>query len=110
MTVHTEVATKVPMPWDRIDAFCRKWGIVEFALFGSVLRDDFGPESDVDVLVSFAPDASPSLFDHVDMQDELAEIIGRPVDLATRKGVEHSENPFRKKAILNSAQVVYVSS
>ena len=110
MTVHTEVPTQVPMPWDRIDAFCRKWEIVEFALFGSVLRDDFGPESDVDVLVSFAPGAGRTLFDLVDMEDELVEIFGRPVDLSTRAGVEESENPFRRRAILDSARVIYAAA
>ena len=83
----------------------------EFALFGSVLRDDFRPDSDVDVLVSFPSyEATPSWFDHVDMQDELEEIFGRPVDLVSRKGVEESTNRFRKAAILGSAQVVYAAS
>jgi len=109
MTVHTEVSTRLPLPWERIDAFCRRWGIVEFALFGSVLRDDFGPDSDVDVLVEFAPGAGPSLFDHVEMEDELAEMFGRRVDLARRKAVESSENPFRRKSILDSARVVYAA-
>lgn len=98
------------LPLDRIAEFCRRWRISEFALFGSVLRDDFRPDSDVDVMVSFAPDASPSLFDHVDMQDELVEMFGRPVDLVTRRGVERSENRFRRKAILDSARVVYAAS
>ena len=110
MTVHTEVPTRVPVPWDRIDAFCRKWGIVEFALFGSVLREDFGPESDVDVLVEFAPEAGPSLFDHVDMEEELAEIFGRPVDMITRSAVAESRNPFRKRSILESARVIYAAA
>jgi len=110
MAVRTEVPAKVPIPWDRIEAFCRKWGVAEFALFGSVLRDDFGPESDVDVLVSFAPGASPSLFDQVEMEEELADMFGRRVDLLSRKGVERSENPYRKRAILESAQVVYAPS
>src|SRR5215212_3641048 len=110
MTVHTEVPTKVPMPWDRIDAFCRKWEIVEFALFGSVLRDDFGPESDVDVLVSFGPGARRILFDLVDMEAELAEIFGRPVDLVTRSGVESGRNPFRRRLILESARVIYAAA
>jgi len=110
VTVHTEVPTKVPIPWARIDAFCRKWGIVEFALFGSVLRDDFGPESDVDVLVSFASGVHLTLFDLGDMEDELAEIFGRPVDLVTRSAVATSENPFRRKAILDSARVIYAAA
>ena len=110
MTVHAEVPVRLPIPWDRLEAFCRKWGIVELALFGSVLRDDFGPESDVDVLVRYAPDATHSLFDFADRQEELAEIFGRPVDLVSRKAIERSENPFRRKAILDSARVVYAAA
>ncbi len=79
------------------------------ALFGSVLRDDYQPDSDVDVLVTFAPDAKWNLFDHVDMEDELAKILGRPVDLVSRRGIERSRNPFRRRAILDSAQVVHVA-
>ena len=101
---------KLNLPDDKIAEFCRKWNVVEFALFGSVLRDDFRPDSDVDVLVSFAPDSRVSLFDWPDMQDELQAIFGRPVDLLTRRGVEKSENPFRRKSILDSARVVYATT
>ena len=101
---------KLSLPYEQIAAFCRKWNVTEFALFGSVLRDDFRPDSDVDVLVTFAsPELAPSLFDHVDMEDELEGILGRPVDLVSRKAVERSENRFRRKAILESAQVVYAA-
>lgn len=102
---------KLNLPQEQIAEFCRKWNVSEFALFGSVLRDDFRPESDVDVLVSFASyEATPSLFEHVEMQDELVEIFGRPVDLLTRGGVEDSRNPIRKRAILDTARVVYAAS
>jgi predicted nucleotidyltransferase len=101
---------KIEMPYEQIAAFCEKWQITEFALFGSVLREDFSPESDIDVLVTFAPDARHSLFDHVEMQDELAQILGRNVDLLTRAGVEQSRNPFRRTAILGSARTVYAAS
>jgi hypothetical protein len=102
---------RLNLPHDKIAAFCRKWNVSEFALFGSVLRDDFRPDSDVDVLVSFPSyDATPSLFDHVDMQEELVEIFGRRVDLLTRMAVEDSRNPIRKRAILDSARVVYAAS
>jgi predicted nucleotidyltransferase len=98
------------LPDEKIAEFCRKWNVTEFALFGSVLRDDFRPDSDVDVLVSFRSyETTPSLFDHVDMQDELAEIFGRRVDLVSKRGVEKSENRFRRKAILDSARVVYAA-
>lgn len=92
-----------------ITEFCRKWGIKEFALFGSVLRDDFKPDSDIDVLVDFEQDSGRTLFDLVDMIDELKNIFGRNVDLLTRKAVERSRNYIRRKEILSSAEVVYVS-
>jgi uncharacterized protein len=99
----------IDIPKDQIADFCRRWKIAELALFGSVLRDDFRPDSDVDVLVTFAPDAQWSLFDHVDMEDELRQILGRPVDLVNRRGIERSRNPLRRRAILESAQVVHVA-
>ncbi|HZG44488.1 MAG TPA: nucleotidyltransferase family protein [Longimicrobium sp.] len=101
---------KLNLPDEKIAEFCRKWNVTEFALFGSVLRDDFRPDSDVDVLVTFAPGSRVSLFDFPGMQDELQEIFGRRVDLLTRRGVEESDNRFRKKSILESARVVYAES
>lgn len=88
---------------EKLRDFCRKWKITEFSLFGSVVRDDFGPESDVDVLVTFAPDARRSLFDMVHMEDELVEIFGREVDLLTRRAVERSLNHIRRDSILGDA-------
>lgn len=88
---------KITLPKEKISEFCRKWKIAEFALFGSVLRDDFGPASDVDVLVSFTADARWSLLDHVEMQDELKAIFVRNVDLVSRRGIERSRNPIRRK-------------
>lgn len=99
--------TAVNIPKDKIIAFCQKWKIAEFALFGSALRHDFHSNSDIDVLVTFIPDAAWSLLDHVQMQDELEIIFGRKVDLLTRRGVEHSRNYLRRQAILDSAQVIY---
>jgi len=88
---------------EKLRDFCQRWKITEFSLFGSAVRDDFRPDSDVDVLVSFAPDAEWSLFDHVHMQDELREIFARDVDLLTRRSVERSLNPYRQRAMLDSA-------
>ena len=89
---------------ERLRDFCKKWKITEFALFGSATRpEEFRTDSDVDVLVSFAPNPGWSLFDHVHMQDELREIFGRDVDLLTRPSVERSLNRFRREAILSSA-------
>ena len=89
---------------DKLHAFCEKWKITEFALFGSAVRPEvFRSDSDVDVLVRFAPDAPWSLFDWVHMEDELAGIFGRRVDLVEREAVEESANRFRKRSILDSA-------
>lgn len=94
---------------EKIADFCRRWQIVELALFGSVLRDDFGPHSDVDVLVRFDAEAHHTLFDMVRMQEQLKAIFGREVDLISRRGIESSRNYLRRKAILESAEVVYGS-
>ena len=92
---------------DELAAFCRKWKIREFALFGSVLRDDFGPESDVDCLVEFAPDADWSLLDVIRAEQELGDLLGRPADLVERPVVEESENWIRRRRILQSARTIY---
>lgn len=97
----------VEVPREKIEEFCRKWRVSELALFGSVLRDDFRPDSDVDVLLTFAPDAGISLFDYADIQEDLEAIFGRKVDVFSRKGVERSQNRFRRRAILESARTVY---
>ncbi len=101
----------LPTTIDRssVAEFCRKWNIIELALFGSALRHDFGPDSDVDLLVTFAPDAHWSLFDLVQMEDELSPIFGREVDLVSRRGIESSRNYLRRKAILGSAEVLYAA-
>jgi len=100
---------QIEVPRERIAEFCKKWRIREFAFFGSVLRDDFGPDSDIDVLVTFAPEARHTLFDLVDMEDELRELFGRDVDLVSRRGIEAGRNPLRKTAILESAEAVYAA-
>jgi len=97
---------QIAIPQEEIADFCRRWKVTEFALFGSALRGDFRPDSDVDVLVSFAPDAHWSLFDLVKMQEELEAIFGRKVDLVKRAAVERSENYIRRKSILNNVEIV----
>jgi predicted nucleotidyltransferase len=100
---------KIPIPREKIAEFCDRWKITELALFGSVLRDDFRPDSDVDVLVTFAPEAEWSLFDHVTMEEELSSILDRKVDLVSRRGIERSRNWIRRKAILEAAEPFYVA-
>jgi len=104
------VVKNIEIPTDKIADFCQRWKITEFAFFGSVLRDDFRPDSDVDILVTFDPDAHRTLFDMVDMQDELEAMFGRKVDLVSKRGIERSRNYLRRKAILNSAQIIYATS
>lgn len=98
---------RIPVDRSKAEEFCRKWKIEELSFFGSVLRDDFGPDSDVDVLVAFDDSARWSLFDLVHMEDELKEILGRDVDLVERAGIEQSRNWIRRKAILEGAQLFH---
>lgn len=99
----------IEMPNEKIAEFCRKWKILELSLFGSVLREDFRPDSDIDILVTFSSDAEWSLLDHLAMEEELSAIFGRQVDLVNRKAIERSENYIRRKAILETAQPYYVT-
>jgi len=103
------MSAKISLDREKIAEFCRRWKITELSLFGSVLRDDFGPESDVDLLVSFAPEAKWGLFDLVHMEDELKEMLGREVDLVERRAVEQSENYIRRRHILSALEPVYVA-
>jgi predicted nucleotidyltransferase len=100
---------RVEVSKDKIQDFCLKWKVTELALFGSVLREDFGLNSDVDVLVSFEPAARWSLMAMVEMQDELEKILGRKVDLVERSAIERSENYIRRRHILASAEPFYVA-
>ena len=97
---------RVPVDPTEIADFCRRWRVSELSLFGSVLRDDFGPDSDVDVLVSFEAGAPWSLWDLSQMRTELEEIFGRGVDLVEKKGLR---NPFLRQAVLTTRQVVYAA-
>ncbi|MGH9352732.1 MAG: nucleotidyltransferase family protein, partial [Terriglobia bacterium] len=103
MTNHLQI------PQGRIADFCQRHSIRELAVFGSVLREDFGPDSDVDVLVEFEPDTHYGLLALAGMQSELEEILGRGVDLVEESAIENSRNYIRRKAILSSAETVYRS-
>jgi predicted nucleotidyltransferase len=100
---------KIRIPQEQIADFCRRWNIIELSLFGSVLREDFRPDSDVDLLVVFAEGVRPSLAQRLDMQEELGRLLGRKVDLVERRLVETSENYLRRRHILNSAEPIYVA-
>ena len=99
----------IELPMRQIKAFCKRWKISEFALFGSILRDDFQRDSDIDVMVQFFPNSHNTLFDLVQMEDELKQIFNRDIDLVTRKGISNSQNYLRREAILNSARIIYES-
>jgi uncharacterized protein len=95
---------------NQMKAFCQRWKIQELALFGSALREDFGPESDIDLLVSFDSDADWSLLEHVQMQLELQELLGRTVDLVNKRALKRSENWIRRKEILQTASPIFVKN
>ncbi|MFE4108358.1 nucleotidyltransferase family protein [Almyronema epifaneia] len=108
----------IELPMEKIAEFCHKWQVTEFALFGSVLRDDFRPDSDIDVMVQFHPDAHPTFRTLDQMEAELKTIFGgaslgdspyRDIDLITRQGIETSRNYLRRHEILSSAQVIHAT-
>lgn len=92
------------IPIEEISLFCEKWKVIELALFGSILNEDFNDKSDIDVLVTFNPENQISLFDLAQMQFELQNIFNRPVDIIEKDALR---NPFRKRHILENAQVIY---
>jgi predicted nucleotidyltransferase len=98
---------QIEIPKEEFAAFCRKWKIQEAWLFGSALREDFKPESDVDILVRFAPGAKWRFYQLTEMAEELATILGRKVDLVEREAVEESPNYIRRKHILSSLEPLY---
>ena len=100
------MTARIKIDHDKIATFCRKWKVREFALFGSVLREDFSPKSDVDVLLTFEPDAPWSTFDLAEMIEELRAVFARDVDLVEKEGLD---NPVRRRAILESSQVIYAA-
>ena len=97
---------KFSLAQKEIEEFCKRWSITEFFVFGSVLREDFRPDSDIDVLVSIDPEAYISLFEIAQMQIELENMFKRPVDLVEKEGLR---NPYRRREILSTAQVIYAA-
>jgi predicted nucleotidyltransferase len=91
-------------------AYCQRWKIVELAVFGSVLRDDFGPNSDIDLLVTFSPEADWGLLDHLQMQEELKALLRRDIDLVSKSAINRSENWLRRQEILSTAQIIFPES
>ena len=97
----------IPIHQEEIEDFCHRWKIKELYLFGSVLRDDFNEQSDIDVMVQFFPNPGWGL-EFVTMNDELEQIFRRKVDLVTKKSIEKSENWIRREDILSTAKLIYV--
>jgi predicted nucleotidyltransferase len=104
-----QVIERLSVDATALDDFCRRWQVAELAAFGSILGDRFGADSDVDLLVSFRPEARWTLWDFLRLREELADLLGREVDVIERVVVEHSRNYLRRKAILESAQVIYAA-
>ena len=100
---------RLGVPLKAIAAFCDRWQVAELALFGSVLRDDFGADSDIDILLRFKTERTPGLFAFAEMEREMGELLARRVDLVNRAAIEQSRNYIRRKAILESARVVYAA-
>jgi predicted nucleotidyltransferase len=107
--MHMTVEEKLRVSKGSIAEFCRKWKITEFALFGSVLRGDFSPDSDVDVLVTFHSSADCDYEHLLRMKEELERLFERPVDLVQRQQIENSDNYIRRKHILTNLETVYVA-
>ena len=102
--------TQIELPMDKIADFCRRWKIVRLEVFGSVLREDFSRDSDVDFVASFVPDAHWSLLDRVHMKHELEDMLGREVDLLNRRALEHDMQNGRSAHILAQTQLLYGGS
>ena len=103
------LVVRIGVPLNAIAAFCDRWQVAELALFGSVLRDDFGADSDIDILLRFKTERTPGLFGFAEMEREMGELLARRVDLVNRAAVEQSRNYIRRQAILESARVVYAA-
>jgi len=106
---YDEIATAIDLPMEEIIDFCHRWQICEFSLFGSVLRDDFHPDSDIDILVDFDPEAKRGLREALQMQDELESLFNRKVDLIPKAAIARSENWLRRNNILESAKTIYAT-
>jgi len=97
----------IPIPTHELESFCRRWKIRKLAFFGSVLRDDFHPSSDIDILVDFNADADWSMLDHIEMQQELQELLEHRVDLITQRGLDASKNWLFREEVQETALVLF---
>ncbi|MDB9496777.1 nucleotidyltransferase domain-containing protein [Spirulina major CS-329] len=103
-----EIRPGLTVERDRLSVLCQQWQIIKLELFGSVLRDDFRPTSDIDILATFHPTAQITFFDLDQIESQLSPLLqNRPIDLTTRRAIEQSHNPIRRAAILNHARLIY---
>jgi uncharacterized protein len=110
MATVTRISTpQLELPYDRLAEFCTRWNVQRLSVFGSVLRENFSSQSDVDFLVEFTPSAIPSLWEQMAMEAELAQMLGRSVDMVDRAALDESRNWIRRQEILSTARVVYDS-
>ncbi|MDX1995030.1 MAG: nucleotidyltransferase domain-containing protein [bacterium] len=105
--MNTLSSLRIPLPFDDIRAFCKRWQVREFAVFGSILRDDFSEDSDIDVLLTYQPNTRLTLAALLAMGDELETLFGRSVDLIDRETLANSPNYLRRQMIFDSALVIY---
>lgn len=94
---------------EQLADFCQRWQVAELSLFGSILRDDFNANSDIDVLIAYKPTAKRGLSEKIRMREELSSLLNREVDLVSKKAIEQSHNWLRRRNILSSAEIVYVA-
>ena len=109
LQLNSRLQSRLAITPEQLTEFCNRWQVAELALFGSVLRDDFQADSDIDVLVSYKPTAKRGLFEKIQMEEELELLLHRKVDLVSKKAIENSHNWLRRKNILGSAEVIYVA-
>lgn len=105
----TTLYNRMGITSSQLEALCQRWQIAELALFGSILRDDFQAESDIDVLVTYQPAAYRNLFTKMALKEEFEDLLQRNVDVVSKQAIEQSRNWIRRKSILDSAEVVYVA-
>lgn len=109
VAVNAKISDRLAITPDQLEKFCQRWQVAELALFGSVLRDDFNADSDIDLLVSYQATAKRGIFEKIQMKEELELLLNRRVDLVSKKAIEQSHNWLRRKNILDSAEVIYVA-
>ncbi|ACK72285.1 DNA polymerase beta domain protein region [Gloeothece citriformis PCC 7424] len=98
---------RLNVSYEQLGQLCQAWNIIELALFGSVLREDFNSNSDIDILVSFAENARITFFDLDIIEAQLSQLFNRPVDLVTKKSILNTHNWIRRKNILENTKIIY---